>query len=422
MKNHLSEEILDILNEPPRWLVRTGATIIMLLLLLFLSGSWFIRHPEVLSGSAIVTTSAPAIKVVSEKEGRIMRLLVPNGASVRKGAVLAEMENQTKLENTPLLLDLLRQTRSFLDDPRRSIVLPGETLTWGDLQADVRLLTQNYIALKQLQTDGFQARQVQSLKTQMNVLRQLQQLQMRKKDLNAEELGNTSNHYLTDQKLFEEGIYSRVEFLKKENDYLAKKRELESHSENLLRGELRLAEMEEELQQLEYSFLEKQRLALDNVREAAQNIENGLHSWQQRYLITAPSDGKLAYLQNLTENQFVKSGDTLFAVLPAQQDFVAFVEAPVKGMGKAAVGQKVVLKLDDYPFQEFGTVEGEVLSMAPSTDIKTYRLEVALPKGLKSSYRRTLPFKSELSGTAEIVTEDIRLFERAFYGIRKLLM
>ncbi|MCC6410350.1 MAG: HlyD family efflux transporter periplasmic adaptor subunit [Saprospiraceae bacterium] len=422
MKTHLSEEILDIINESPRWVVRMGATVIMLLLLMILAGTWYIRYPEVLKGAVVVTTTAPTIKVVAEKEGRIMRLLVHNGANVRRGDVLAEMENRTKLENTPLLEALLLESQAFLKNPRRAITLPESNLTWGDLQTDVNLLVQNYVDLKQLQSDGFHARQVQNLKEQTKALRQLQQVLSTKKELSTEALSNTFASYNADKQLFEEGVYSRAEFMKKENDYLAKKREQEDHSENLINNALKLAELEETMQRLDHDFLEKQRLALANINQAVHNIGNGLRNWQQQYLITAPSDGKIAFLQNLTENQFVKSGETLFTVRPSKQDLVAMVDIPVKGMGKAGVGQKVVLKLDDYPFQEFGTVEGIVESLAPSSDVKSYRMVVSLPNGLKSSYNRTFSCKSEMSGTAEVITEDMRLFERAFYGIRKMVM
>jgi len=422
MKNHLSEEILDILNESPRWVVRMGATVIMFLLVLFLAGTWFIRYPEILKGSVLVTTTAPTLRVVSEREGRMMRMLVPNGAMVRKGDVLAEMENRTQLENTTLLRGLLQQTQSFLQDPNREISLPNDSLTWGDMQAEVSGLGQHYRDFRLLQTDDYHAQQVSNLKQQIAALRQLQQVHKRKKDLNKAAFDNTSDGYLTDQKLFAEGIYSRTEFQKKENEYLSKRREQEDYSENIIKNELKMTEIEAELKSVEYAFLEKQRLHLAEIDQAARNIENGLRNWQQQYLITAPSDGKLAYLQNLAENQFVKSGETLFAVMPLHQDFVAMVDIPVRGMGKASVGQKVILKLDDYPFQEFGTIEGKVLSMAPSTDVKTYRMVVALPNGLKSSYHKDFVCKSEMAGSAEIITDDMRLFERAFYGIRKLVM
>ena len=422
MKNHLSEEILDILNESPRWVVRMGATVLMFLLLLFLAGTWFIRYPEVLKGAVLVTTTAPTLKVVSEGEGRMMRLLVANGAMVRKGDVLAEMENRTRLENTPLLQGLLQQTQSFLKEPGRNITLPYDSLTWGDMQLEVQLLGQHYRDFKLMQTDDYQAQRVSNFKQQIAALRQLQQVHRRKKDLNKEAFDNTSDGYKTDQKLFAEGIYSRTEFQKKENEYLGKRREQEDYTENLIENELKMAEIAAELKSVEYAFLEKQRFHLAGINQAAHNIENGLRNWQQQYLITAPSDGKLAYLQNLVENQFVKSGETLFSVMPSQQDYVGMVDIPVRGLGKASVGQKVVLKLADYPYQEFGTVEGTVLSMAPSTESGKCRMLVSLPNGLKTSYQQMLICKSDMTGTAEIITDDIRLLERAFYGIRKLVM
>jgi hypothetical protein len=176
------------------------------------------------------------------------------------------------------------------------------------------------------------------------------------------------------------------------------------------------------LQDFDHTYSEKKRLCLDNIERSIHNMENSLRSWQQNYLITAPADGKLVFLKNLTENQYLKVSDTLFTVMPDQSDFIASMDFPVRGMGKADVGQKVIIKLDDYPYQEFGMLEGRVLSMSPSLNVRYYRVLVSLPKGLKSTYNRTFICKSEMSGTAEIVTADLRLIERAFYGFRKLLM
>ena len=422
MKNHLSEEVLDILNESPRWLVRMGASMMFFLVLLILGGAAFIRYPEVLRGDVVVTTAQPPIKIVAQREGRVARLLIPTGSDVRKGQVLAELENRTQLEDLPTVQDLLTQTRLFLDDPRRDIRLPQDSLTWGDLQADVLQLSQNYADFKHLQTAGSPKQQAGNLKIQVAAMRQLQQVLSRKKRLKEAEFANAADNYQTDQKLFAEGIYSRTEFLKKENAYLEKKSELESLEENLIKNDLRRTEIEQELQVLEYSFSEKQRLYLNNIRQSAHNIENSLRNWQQQYLITAPCDGQLVYLQNLSENQYAKSGDTLFAVQPRQEGFVAAVDIPVAGIGKARVGQKVILKLDDYPFQEFGTLEGQVVGMAPSLHRRTCRMEVVLPKGLESSYKRQFVCKSEMTGVAEIVTDDMSLLERAFFGIRKMVM
>ncbi|WP_372474199.1 HlyD family secretion protein [Capnocytophaga sp. ARDL2] len=90
--------------------------------------------------------------------------------------------------------------------------------------------------------------------------------------------------------------------------------------------------------------------------------------------------------------------------------------------GKVRAGQKVLIKLDNYRYQEYGIIEGKVHNVSLTTDSQgNYFVDVILPNGLQTSYNKTLIFDKELKGTAEIVTEDLRLLERVFYQFRKLL-
>ncbi len=46
-----------------------------------------------------------------------------------------------------------------------------------------------------------------------------------------------------------------------------------------------------------------------------------------------------------------------------------------------------------------------------------YLIDVKLPKRLITSYNKEIDFKQEMRGTAEIITEDLRLIERFFYQL-----
>ena len=95
---------------------------------------------------------------------------------------------------------------------------------------------------------------------------------------------------------------------------------------------------------------------------------------------------------------------------------------PSVNSGKVIPGQKVLIKLDNYRYQEFGIVEGRVQNISLTPGEKgNYYVDVLLLNGLKTSYNKNLPFDKELKGNAEIVTQDLRLIERFFYQIRKLL-
>lgn len=421
-QTQLSNEMLDILSETPGWIVRTWTGVISGILVLFFISTWVIKYPEVLKGNAIVTTQIPPIRVVAPTGGRLIRLLAKDEMQVKKGDILVETENTTRLENIPTMKQLMAQAKVFLRNPQHKINFPGNHLVWGDLQEDFNLLRQSYLDYKRLQSDTYQTVQIQNLQQQAEELRQMGELNDRQKRISDEEFTNAEERFRSEETLYQKGIYSKSDYIESKNKHLKKQSEREEFHKSALINSLKINEVERNLQELAHTYTEKQRICLDNIERSIHNIENSLQNWRQNYLITAPADGKLVFLKNLTENQHLTVSDTLFVVMPEQAQFVASLDFPVRGMGKAGVGQKVIIKLDDYPYQEFGMLEGRVLSMAPSLNVRYYRVMVSLPKGLKSTYNQTFVCKSEMTGTAEIVTADLRLIERAFYGFRKLIM
>ncbi|MBN8680428.1 MAG: HlyD family efflux transporter periplasmic adaptor subunit [Chitinophagales bacterium] len=417
-----SDDILDILNESPRWIVRMGATVISFILVLFLAGTWYIRYPEILKGTAVVSPSAPTIQVVTQSAGRLMRLLVTDGQMVKKGDVLAEMENLSSLDDTRQVERLLEQGRRFLKNPAEELVFPTDSLNGGDFQSLIAGLQQTYHGYRWLVTDSYYGQKLEGIQRQIVAQQKLLRVNAQRKVLNEAEFKNVASAYQTDQKLMEEGLYSKTEFLKRENEYLEKKRESAGMEEYAIQNQLSIARLESEYHTVLFEFESKKRDYLNRIMQTLHQLDQDLQAWKHRHLLTAPSDGKLVCLKNLAERQYVSANEALFSVLPEQREYLAMVEIPVRGLGKAAVGQRVVLKMDDYPYQEFGTLEGQVVAMTPSENIRNYRLTVALPKGLTSSYQQPFYCKSEMAGTAEVVTQDLRLLERLFYGIRKLFM
>ena len=422
LDNQISDELLDVVGEPPTWVMRGGASVMTGILLLFLGGTWVIKYPEVLTGTAVVTTQIQPIRVVTPTGGRMTSLLVKDETLVKKGDVLAETENTTELQNIPTIRRLIAETNRFLANSHQTISFPGSGMVWGDLQTDFNVIRQNYLDYKRMQSDSFQADRLQNRRQQADELRQLMAVNEHQQQLNEAAFQNAEERFRSDEKLFKDGVTSKFDYLASKNKHLDTQRERETFRKEIMSTQLQLTEVERDVQEMAFSYIEKKRQCLDNVARSLANIENRLRYWQQNYLITAPADGKLVFLKNLTENQYLKAADTLFALVPLDETFVAIVDIPVRGLGKARVGQQVIIKLDDYPYQEFGMLEGRVLSLEPALTIHTYRIRVSLPRGLTSTYHQKFRFRSEMAGTAQIVTTDLRLLEHAFYGLRKLLM
>ena len=144
-------------------------------------------------------------------------------------------------------------------------------------------------------------------------------------------------------------------------------------------------------------------------------------------MLRAPVAGTVAYFRELRANQAVGASEALVAVVPDGGGLVGRVTLSGIGAGKVEAGQRVIMRLDGFPYREYGTLSGRVarvseLGFQPDarTPEVTYLAEVQLSRGLVTSYGRTLAFRQEMTGEVDVVTEDLRLIERIFNKLRAL--
>ena len=113
----------------------------------------------------------------------------------------------------------------------------------------------------------------------------------------------------------------------------------------------------------------------------------------------------------------------MFTIIPSENSsFIAKLKTPAQNSGKLKIGQKVNIKLENYPDTEFGVLNGTIkkISLIPDKD-GLYLIDVELPKKLMTSYNKEIDFKQEMRGSAEIITENLRLIERFFYQFKEVL-
>lgn len=237
-------ELDEILTRPPASLVRWGITLLFGLGLLLGAASWFIRYPDVVRGRILITTEQPPVRVYSRATGRLVHLLVSDTATVAAGQAVAEIENTTHLENVPIVRALSRQVLQGLRGGAQNIPWPDPTLTFGDLQPEINNLIRQYTEYRRLLTDSFQQQQLALLDRQIADYGRLVAVNETQAAINGQEFANVEHTYQTNRKLYEDKIFSRLDFLKEENTYLAKKKETESYRRTAIENSLTLSERE----------------------------------------------------------------------------------------------------------------------------------------------------------------------------------
>ena len=135
----------------------------------------------------------------------------------------------------------------------------------------------------------------------------------------------------------------------------------------------------------------------------------------------SPIDGTITFTKIWSVNQNVVTGDKVVTIIPEKTSkIIGKLTIPISGSGKVKTGQKVNIKLINYPYMEFGMIEGKIKSISLIPSDNTYMAEVEFPEGLKTNYNKQIKFSQEMQGSAEIITADIRLIERLFNPIKSL--
>ena len=211
------------------------------------------------------------------------------------------------------------------------------------------------------------------------------------------------------------------------DQYNNQKKAFQNIRSNYLQTSITITEYEKQLHHLTFDFNEKNRQLKESIKASLNQLKSFIHSWEQNYSLRAPISGTVSFMTNLKEKQYVKNGTPLFAVIPDNNEVIGYINVSAQGLGKVEVGQKVHLKLDNYPSHEFGQLIATVkeVSLVPNVDVNTsqswYIIKIELTNGMLSTYNKALQFTPEMGGVAQIVTNDLRLIDRIFNQFRSVL-
>jgi len=123
----------------------------------------------------------------------------------------------------------------------------------------------------------------------------------------------------------------------------------------------------------------------------------------ERRRIRAPVDGRVGEAANLRVGAVVSEGDRLGSIVPAGHLLVVAQYPAQAAFGRIRAGEPATLRLEGFPWAEFGTVSATVARVAQEVRDGKVRVELVLAD--KSSFRGTL--QHGMPGTLEVSVERV---------------
>ncbi len=411
-----SDEVEDILGRPPSWIVRYGTTVIFLSMVAVVAISWMIQYSDVIEGSIIVTTPSPPMNIIAETSGRILQLNVNDKDSVYKDDLVAVIESNANYSDMLWLNEKVKRMQQF-DKPfslNKNLKLGEVQFAFSNFQRDF----QDY-SLQQRGT--FDKQQIEQISTQIrNVQRKIDNTKDKTRRL-QEQLSLEFTEVRRIENLYRNGAKAITDV----NKAKARYKNLERSLDDIKAEELSYIG---EIDRLEEKKLEIQRGKIEGgndkwiqVQQSLNKLAGEIDIWKKKYLITAPIDGKVTFFEPRTELQYINAGEELLMIVPEKEKILGRMKLPITGAGKVKNNQVVNILLHEFPAKEFGVVKGKISNISIIPRDNVYMVDVVLPDGLITTYKDTLSFKQEMSGIAEIITDERRFIFRIFDKFKDLV-
>ena len=411
---HQSPELQEVMTDIPGGFIRWGVLLIFAIIITVLMISWFLKYPEVVNASLTLTTFNPPVSFIAGATGKIERLFVNNGDKISENQPIALIENQA------VFSDIVKAS-SFIESLGDSIQWqemvrefpPPEYLELGEMQASWLRFVLSFREFREYIFQSYLLEKnkllIKQIKRQEEYIKEL----IFQKALAEEDLRLSENSFRRDSLLFQKSNYS------------ISITQLERSKQTLIQKQVSFSVLKSSIKNQEASVLKMRESLLDqsvqlykdihqycaNLDEAIQlfKVEKGI--WSEKYLISSPVAGTVAFTNYWHINQAVKAGEAIAYLIPsANEDIIVRAKIPLSGSGRVRTGNLVNIKLSAYPYLEYGFLHGivETISLVPVEGY--YIANISLINGLLTSNKKEIKFLQEMDGSADIITGEKRLF------------
>ena len=356
-------EVTDLLGDAPKWLIHSGSYLLYIILILLLTGSAFIRYPDMLRGTVVIDDLANAEWIIANSSGQIEAFFVEDDAFVQRGDTIAIMQNPAKLNDIKRFFRLVTNVEQYY-------------------------LTNNTDLLREYNFDLILGEMSGAYEIFTNAVRNC--------------LIYDDHNYFSERNTF---LQRELAILKKESE----------------KNELALLKVERDIFELSLSHrgeIEKNRKQLELAYEG---VVNAKRNWETNNLIQSQNDGRILLGDVRSLTRMVNKGDTIGSIISNNKgEYVARMQLNQEQIAGMEIGNTVNIRLAKYPEHTYGMLTGEVNAITFVPYNMLYIVDIRFYDQLITTTKKEIKYELGLRGEAEIITNSQSVLSRIFNPIYAL--
>lgn len=423
-----NEEVSDIIDKMPTSFSKWVAISVILFSFLFFIFGWAIKYPDVVTGQIKISSNVAPIKLPANASGKLELLGFTAQDDVKEGDYIGVIQNSANTSDMQKIASLLTEfDPNQLDSLALKVSLFPEKVSLGELNMKYYSFILSLKSVENYYRDNIYDKQRKGLQDGIKWKKKIIIETQNALEIATENL-NISEKWFQKYSSMNKGVVATydLEVDKSKMELLLAKQQNQNILKEITTLEMQISENENQLSKLLVEQSEKERKMHLDLLASYHDLNDQIKQWEQTYVLKAPFNGQVEFLKFWIDGQYVQAGEDVFGVVPKENSVLGQVLLPAMGAGKVKEGYFVSIKLDDYPYAEFGSIKGIVKSISLITNefkikqnnVNTYLVIVDMPDGLVTNYGNKLDFKYEIGGQADIIVKDRRLIERLFDNVK----
>lgn len=333
-----SEEVQEILTQVPHWMIRWGNVLFLLLILMLLFLSWFVKYPDIIASEALITTQIPPQKEYAKITGKLDAILVSDNQQVKINQPLAIIENTANYQDVFLLksiIDTIKMNNKSFRFPIDSLPI----LFLGDIETQYALFENSYIQYQlNIELAPFLNEALANRYSISELNRRLQSLKSQK-EINKTELNFKQKDLERNKTLYEKGIISTQDYENKQLEIAQAERNYKNFESSISQIRESISNAHRTSKGSEINRVKEEIVLLKNVIQSFNQLKKAIKDWEYQYVLQSNINGKVSFLNYWNTNQTVAQGDLVFTIIPSENSsFIAKLKTPARNSGKIKIG------------------------------------------------------------------------------------
>lgn len=413
-EDYLSYELGKAVRELPPLYTRVLAGTLTAIVVGTIGWAYLSKIDEVAVAQGEIIPTSQIRPVRALEGGVISRVNVKEGDRVKQGDVLIEQDpalSKTEVDRIQQNVALVRQDVARLEAESKGSGSSGSAIQDQLIASrlrdfDTRQAVANADTQRQVAVIGEARARLSRLQENLK--------SARKTVINARER-ESSLRQLVEQ----EGAVPRFDYLQAKDQLTEAQNQISSLEQDILA-------QQQSIQQAEQSYTGAQQSAnrlsserqseiltqMNQRRQDLTELEGQLKQAQVRakgQVIVAPISGKIYNIQTSLAERTIAPGQDLLSILPDSHDLLVEAKVLNRDIGFVKEGMRVKVKVATFPFQEFGTIDGEVVKLTPNATLDkdlglVYTVRIMLKRKTINVEGKDVELTPGMAVTAEVVT------------------